>query len=474
MSTPLVWLVAAMAAAAALLQSFVIPLDCDVSWLITVNEKLLGGARLYVEVIEPNPPASVWLYLPQVWLAGTLALHPESVVAAMFIAAAVLSLFATLRLASGVREPPEPLLLAAAIGFVILILPLGVFAQREHAALLLAFPALAALALVADGRRLSLSTALMTGAAAGLVVVLKPHFILAILPAAGYAAWRAGGLRPLVPAIIAGSAVALAYAAAIFLVTPEYLQLAPQLVEVYLPLREKWGTLLRGPVVIVPVVIFALAAFLRPGRVPALPAMFLLGAAGFALAGLVQAKGYLNHALPAMALGLVGLTLLVRDAGADNGRRRFVAGALVLLALLQLYPMASIRPIPGLADSVARVAPAKPSVITLGPDLLTGHPLVRHVGGRWAGSSPALFIASGARRRLAAPLEPATRARIEQYYRRDFATFAAEVARERPDVVLVDARPAVAWLRDEPVIRAAMVPYRRAARASDVEIWVRR
>src|SRR5215210_7672436 len=161
---PLPWLVAAMAVAAAALQSFFMPLDCDVSWLITVSEKLLAGGRLYVDVIEPNPPASVWLYVPQVWFAARLGLHPEAMVAGLFIGAAILSLFATVRLAAGLRQPPAPLFLAAAIGFVTLILPLGVFAQREHAALLLAFPALAAMALIADRRRLRLPTALAAGA----------------------------------------------------------------------------------------------------------------------------------------------------------------------------------------------------------------------------------------------------------------------------------------------------------------------
>jgi hypothetical protein len=416
----------------------------------------------------------VWLYLPQVWLAGLLRVHPEAVVAVIFIGSAALSLVACLRLARNLRAPPPPLFLAAAIGFVTMVLPLGVFAQREHAALLLAFPALTALAVIADGRRLGLPAAVATGAAAGLVVVLKPHFMLAVVPAAAFAAWRAGGLRPLVPALVAGSAAVAAYGAAILIFAPEYPRLAPMLVELYLPMREQWPTLLRGPVVIVPVVIFALAAMLRPPRVSALPMMLLIGAAGFALAGLLQAKGYLNHALPAMGLGLVALALLVLDPASETGRRRFVAGAGVLLALLQLYALSSIRPIPGLAEAVARVAPDKPRVITLGPDLLTGHPWVRHVDGRWAGSSPALFVAAGARRRLREPLDPATRARMERYYHGDLRAFAAAVARERPDVVLVDARPSVAWLRSEPAIRRAMQPYRPAARAGDVQVWVRR
>nr|MBA2466525.1 hypothetical protein [Sphingomonas sp.] len=270
---PLLLLMLAMAGAAAALQSLVIPIDCDVSWLITVSEKLLAGARLYVDVIEPNPPASVWLYLPSVWLAGRSGLHPEAIVAAIFIAGALLSLGATLRLAGGLRQPPAALLLAAAIGFVGLILPLGLFAQREHAALLLAFPALAALALVADGRRLPLGNALATGAAAGFVMVLKPHFALAILPAAGYAAWRTGSPRPLLPAMLAALGVVGAYAAAILYFAPEYLRLVPLLAEIYLPMREDMMTLLRGPVVIVPVALAALTAMLRAPRIAPLPAV---------------------------------------------------------------------------------------------------------------------------------------------------------------------------------------------------------
>jgi hypothetical protein len=112
-------------------------------------------------------------------------------------------------------------------------------------------------------------------------------------------------------------------------------------------------------------------------------------------------------------------------------------------------------------------------MVTLGPDLLTGHPVVRNVEGDWVGSRPALFIAAGAQRALAtAP--PAQAARLRAWYRADLEAFAADLSGERPDVVLVDARPGVAWLRQEPVIRAAMSAYRPAARANDVEVWIRR
>jgi hypothetical protein len=93
----------AAAILAALVQSFLMSIDCDVSWLITVNEKMLAGQRLYVDVIEVNPPASIWLYTPPVWLAERLALRPEAVVVAAFIGCALLSCALALRLGEKLR-----------------------------------------------------------------------------------------------------------------------------------------------------------------------------------------------------------------------------------------------------------------------------------------------------------------------------------------------------------------------------------
>jgi hypothetical protein len=263
------------------------------------------------------------------------------------------------------------------------------------------------------------------------------------------------------------------YGAAIFIVTPAYLDLLPMLTAVYLPLREHILTVLAGPVIVVPVTIAALVMMLRPGRLPALSAMLLIGSAGFACAGLVQMKGYLNHALPGIALGFVALLVTAILPNIDRVRARAVLATAGLLLGLQLYAMASIRSPEGLEEAVESVAVAHPSMMTLGPDLLTGHPVVRNVGGHWVGSRPALFIAAGARRALATA--PAAQvAQLNVWYRADVDTFAAELSAKRPDIVLVDARPDVAWLRREAAIRKAMEAYRPAARASDVEVWIRR
>lgn len=163
--------VAAALAIAILMQCLWIPVDADVSWLITLSERVLAGDRLYVDLLEANPPASVWMYLPQVWLAHALAVRPEPVLIGFAMLAALVSIHCTLALARRLPVPPHAEWFAAGLAFVLLVLPGGLFAQREHYALILALPALAALALLCDRRPLPVTTSVLTGVAAGTVAV---------------------------------------------------------------------------------------------------------------------------------------------------------------------------------------------------------------------------------------------------------------------------------------------------------------
>jgi hypothetical protein len=64
--------VRAILAAAMAVRHFV-GANSDVSWEITLSEKILDGQRLYTDLIEINPPASTFLYLPAVPWRGHLA-----------------------------------------------------------------------------------------------------------------------------------------------------------------------------------------------------------------------------------------------------------------------------------------------------------------------------------------------------------------------------------------------------------------
>src|SRR5690349_1975280 len=65
-------------------------LICDVSWLLTLCEKVLGGARPYIDFAEPNPPASILIYMPAVLIGHALDLAPELIVSLLTFTGAFL------------------------------------------------------------------------------------------------------------------------------------------------------------------------------------------------------------------------------------------------------------------------------------------------------------------------------------------------------------------------------------------------
>lgn len=456
-----------LALLAALIQGTLIPIDADISWLITVSERVLQGQRLYVDVVEVNPPASVWLYLPFVALAKLLHLRAEAVIVAACIGGALLSLWGTLRLSSRLPQPPSPVALTASLGFVTLLLPGGLFAQREHVALLIALPVITAIVLLGDRGRLPGRTAVLAGLGAGLIMVIKPHFALALLlPAIGATRKLRSPAPFLLPALAALGVLGL-YALAVLLFEPTFLSLLPMLAATYLPMGPPWFHYLLSSLLIVPAALIAGVVLLqaRPGN--GLVVGWLLGGVGFALAGLLQWKNYANHAFPGVALCLAGLLLLLISGSSERARRLpFRLGMGVMCAAL-LYQTCTIQPPPGLAAAIARAGPSHPKVITLGTQLVTGHPAVRHVDGHWVGRRAALFTAAGA---LYVGLD---KPGIRHWYDEDLAIFAADVRANRPDIVLVEDENR-RWLFKEPLIRAVMRDYAPVARAGEVAVWRRR
>src|SRR3569623_1517497 len=457
--------VLAAALVAVLIQSLWVPLDADVSWLITVCERVLGGDRLYVDIIEVNPPASVWLYLPSVWAAERLGLRPEAVVVASFVAGALFSTAFAARLLQRL-EDSQPEYLVPATAFVLLVLPMALFAQREHLALILAVPSLAALALIAEGKPLSRTEALGAGAMAGLIIVIKPPVALAIAAPAVFSAVRRQSVVPLLPGAAAAMLIVVAYALAFVTLEPAYFRWLHGCGRTYLRMHEVWWKLLCGGIVLFPAIALALAAILRPVRMPPLAAMWALGAAGFCAAGLIQAKNYPNHWLPGGALALLAMLVLILLPHPDRKRRWFIAEALMFLAIFEVRA-ATIFPDMKLVSLIERDAPPAPRMMELGSQLTTGHPATRLVGGHWVASRAGLFTAAGAR--FVGRDDP----QVAAIYREDICFFASVVRNCRSDLILVD-RPEKLWLMQEPEIRDAMAAFRPVAREGDSEHWLRR
>ena len=310
------WLPFALIIAAAIAVRHFVGTNTDVSWEITLSEKILNGQRLYVDLIELNPPASTFLYLPAAALARALGLAPEIVVDGLVLTGALLSLAISrdivrrYRLLDGRQSVTAAALALAALT---ILLP-QTFGEREHIALIAVLPALALLIARADGVRPLLWQCLVAGTGASVTICIKPHLALAIACAVTDCALHERSWRlPFVLENWIAAAIAVAYGICVFVFYPTFLtDVMPLVADVYLPVRlSLLQSLLDTPVMLWAAAMLMNLALRRGTGFHPLFAVMLTAAAGFAAAYVVQGRGWPYQSYPMLALALIALGLAV-------------------------------------------------------------------------------------------------------------------------------------------------------------------
>jgi hypothetical protein len=493
------WITAALIVAA-IVQQAAGHLDCDVSWLITMAEKYLDGHVPYVDITDPNPPASFLSLVPAVSLARALHVAVEPVLAALVFAWAGISIVVSGHVLSGhvwrghvwrgggARSAEEWGALRNAAIYLLLITPAFVFAQREHLALIALAPMLAVLSVEGAGARPSFWPRLLAGASAGLAVCFKPFFALAILAPALATAWRDRSLRGLFHAEMwAVLAVAALYGAAVLVFFPAYHGYEiPLIVDVYGIARDRWSNLAFGGLAPVHAILLAGFVFVTRGETIAPAARVAAwtpawASTGFLAAFFIQGKGWINHGYPGVALILFAWAVFVLDHRA----RSIAGGRLVKFLFIPLFAAAPAlhggvqlwsngEEHPGLREAVARLAPAHPRVIAFARELNFGHPVTRQLEGTWVGRQSALWIPVFVAQLLPRADDPAYRARLLEYRREDLAALARDMRHGRPDVVIVEDQTTREWVEKQPETAGALEDYRKAGAVDEIEIWTRR
>jgi hypothetical protein len=465
---------------AAIVLRLLIVTATDVSWLITLSEKVLDGTRLYVDLIELNPPASVLLYLPAVALSRLIGLAPEIVVNMLVFFAVGASLWITGRILTRARllDGVDGWTLAAFAALLLLVFPARTFAQREHIAVIVLLPALATYVARTQGISPGLMAVMMAGIGTGIAVSIKPHFTLAIILAAAAAAYHAKSWQLIfVPEHwIAGGIVAI-YGASILVFYPQFISdVLPLVQAVYVPVRLPWPTIFtRMPAILWPISIFLLA--IQQRGVIFQPRFFILlmASCGFALAYAVQGKGWPYHSYPMLALVLLALLFCeceerapkegtIKNSGMDRLALLTTAG----IAAAGFYWMTNAVDFTPLAEMVRRNA-TEPKVLVISPDIGLGHPLVRQVGGTWVQRVGSLWITGSAEWLLKTEKSQAAAARLERYVARDRAMLLEDIRREKPDIILLD----VDWqarTRSDPALSELLGAYGEVGREEGVII----
>lgn len=460
----------------------------DTSWLIHTAERMLAGDRLYVDVIETNPPFSVWLYLPVVWLAQRIGVAAELIVHAY----TYVLVFAGLCLAGLVAhraqfaENPKLFRLSPLFLALFILYPGNAFTERDHIGTVLLLPLLVLTAWRArpvSVARPSRALAVAVGLSASVLVVVKPYYAVVVLVPAIYAAWRSRRWQVLFSLEYwTIGLVCTAYLAAVMRFHPEFLRdLYPVLAEtylqidVYLPILVNYG---------VAYSVFVLIAwFLRPvGRDLELSTVALLASLAAFSVALYQAKGWPYHVYPALVLAiaaaLCSMAACATDRVAIAGRWR-PSLTIVLIAVLANWIPFRFSQKPD-AETVAAVRSAveQPSVAVLGTDMAIGHPFTRMVGGRWISAYNGDWLGSFAEhlgQEARANGDKETAARYEQIVAGYAATKRREFEQSQPDIVLVQKDDGI-WNRrllDDFGFASILAGYRPLVEDEIVSVYLR-
>jgi hypothetical protein len=435
----------------------------DLGFLVHAAGRVLDGARLYVDLVEINPPLIVALNLPAAlaarWGGIPDILAYRLLVMAVLLGALLLSGRCLARL-PGLDLPAarRPLLLVLAAA--LFLVPGEDFGQREHLLAALALPYVLLAAGRALGRPALPRPAVAVGVLAGLGIALKPHFLLLGAAVEGYAWWGTRARRPSAEALGLAGCLA-AYGAAVVLVTPEYVGLVLQLGPAYggfghAPLLQ---VLVTAPgTALCALAILAYAALCRRAGRRELWTVLLVAMMASFLAGAVQQKGWDYHFYPARAFALVLLAVIVMDvrrplarpvqrlyaavAAAAVGVTIVTATAVALGRMLDLDPAGRVERarLETLVAAVRRHAPPGGSLYAFSYTIESGFPLVNNSGMRWASRFPHLWILESAyREALRAPgplrFRPVARMGAAERYLND--AVAEDLARHRPDLLLV-------------------------------------
>ena len=431
----------------------------DVSWLITMCERILDGETAYIDIFETTPPVPMLLYMPGVLFARLLSITPETTTFAVAYAAALGSLALSARLlpdyvADGGKSYWLVLLPAALVLFV---LPNDAFAQREYFAAAFALPMFSIFVRHAQEKVWPpLADRVLAVMLAGLTIAIKPPlFVLPGVFLAAYYWWRTRDLSFLVSSgLLAAGLIGLALTAVSLVAFPEYLgEISTLMRDIYVPVRNHPLAFLRDKaclgVLSCVVLTLVLCATKKP---PVAAVLAIVIAIGFLVAYFVQGKFFSYHLFPAAVFGGIAASILAYTRLLPRVATPFailtgVAGmyALALISALFIVGFDDRRPV--MSDLSWAVGLDHPRALAISPDVASSFPLARRIGAIWVDRIHSQWVARYTRHALqqAGLSEPEMR-KFLQYHNQDLERILRRIAEVKPDIIIQDVSPEHFWL----------------------------
>ncbi len=479
------WLAVAAVFVAAVLLRQVMPFNVDVSWWLIVSERMLDGQRLYVDILETNPPMAVSVYLLGVALARAIGVRPEVVTDGLVFVLIAASLALTWRILrySSLRGRVAGGALAVWATVLLAVLPMYDFGQREQLAVLAMLPAIGVYILRGNRERVTPAAVLIAALSAAITLSFKPYFAFAVGFCIFTAAAQARDWRVVfAPENWIAAGLVVVYGVCILVFYPEYFTIIYPLVrDVYLLLKAPTLALFvtSATALWVGAVMIVLALQSRQWKLDAASFVLLAASFGFAIAFFVQRKGWGYHAYPMVAFSLLaaGCAMTAIDHQRTSSIRLRAATMVVVVAMFAKACMwfnASVD-VRQIEDQVARLGP-HPRILMLSAAAVIGHPMVRTLQGTWVSRQEALWVREIVRRsRLDGTIDPQTAARLEVYVARERAGLIEDFRKQPPDVILVDNQDSDwgSWAHADPELSALLESYTPVQTIKGIDILQR-
>ena len=308
----------------------------DTAWYLIAVREWLGGAELYTDIIEVNPPINFYFTLPAIWLADLLGItdtNGEYLALALLIFGVLCWSNAIIREGFGLSPTRRALVSGrdrCGAGAARAQHPV---AQREHVMVILTLPWL--LGEMSSVRATSKSL-VARAAVAALGVCLKPHFVVFPMAVTLVAIWRRRSLWPVVSAAnLTFLAVGLGYICLVALAHPAYFtHVVPIAREIYGAYGTSFDVVFSRVRFEIVVLLLPTVVVCRDARDRAsaglFPAMALAGLAAYFL----QGRGFDYHVFPFVSFSLLACFLLIlRTPRPDPAAIAAAATASVLVAV---------------------------------------------------------------------------------------------------------------------------------------------
>jgi len=419
-------------------------MNWDVAWLLHVGERLLQGAVYGQDIIEGNPPASPWLYMPVVLMGRASGLSLHFLVALYVFTVMAVSLGLTWRLLRdlpGAERWLTPLLLAMLTVFA--IMPMQEFGQREHFIEMLLLPYAAIAMGRLGGLRPPLWASIVVGAMCGVALSIKPIIVFATIAPPVIVAFYQKDWRSLfAPEALAGSGVAVVYAFAAILLHPEYQDIFPLLLALYLPS----GTLpshlpQHAEIAFYAAFATCLLFLLRQRAIQPKVFVLLASTACFWISFWAQGKPFFYQQMPMISMVVATLTVVTFDGRLISRR---VLGCVMLAVMFHANAQMSSNHRYDLLAAKIREHKENASMMALGSMLVTGHPTTILAGGRWLGRLPAAWPLETHRNLLHGATNPEVQAERDRWRNWARDMLAGDLVANRPDIILAQRGP-VDW-----------------------------